>query len=194
MMYIIAGLYRKQRLAAPKGAETRPTASRLREALFNICQQTIDNAHFLDIFAGSGAMGFEALSRGAQSATFIDSSKEAIRCIRQNAEQLKVEKQCQILHGEAFTMLKKLERQGQIYDIIYADPPYGLLSSDAALYSEAIIHWIDAHSILAPGGILFVEEEVRHQPILDNLKTLQLKDSRRMGPAMLHQYLRGAND
>lgn len=188
-MFIIAGLYRRQRLKAPKGPQTRPTASRLREALFNICQHKIETARFLDIFAGSGAMGFEALSRGAQSAAFIDSHKESIHCIESNASHLKVQQQTLIFRGEAMAMLKLIEKRGLKFDIIYADPPYNTLApGETLLYSAQIIEWVDTHAILNPGGLLFVEEDARSEPQPGPLATLALKDSRRFGPAVLQQY------
>lgn len=187
-MYIIAGHFRRQKLLTPKGEQTRPTASRLREALFNICQGTIEEARFLDLFAGSGAIGFEALSRGAQSATFVEVNKEAISCIKKNAAHLKVEEQCQILHGQIFTLLKWLDKQGQQFDMIYADPPYKTEETEG--YSAQVIEFIDASNLLAPGGVLFVEEDVRHQPQLDKLVNLKLKDSRVMGHSVLQQYVK----
>lgn len=188
-MFIIAGLYRRQKLITPKSGQTRPTANRLRQALFNICQQDIEGVRFLDIFAGSGAMGLEALSRGAQFATFIDSDKEALHCIERNIAHLKVQNQTQILRGEAFAMLKRLEQQGQTFDIIYADPPYRTPAPRSSLfYSAEIVHWIDQHALLKPGGLLFIEEEFHSQPEIPHLETLKLKDSRRMGHAALQQY------
>ncbi len=188
-MFIIAGLYRRQHLHTPKGDQTRPTANRLREALFNICQQTIEGARFLDIFAGSGAMGLEALSRGAQSATFIEAHQEAIHCIQSNIEHLKVQKQCQVLKGEALAKLQLLEKQERSFDIIYADPPYRTPAPHTSLfYSAHLIQWIDAHALLAPGGVLFIEEDFHSQPHLDQLQTLKLINSRRMGHAALQQY------
>jgi 16S rRNA (guanine966-N2)-methyltransferase len=188
-MFIIAGLYRRQRLMSPKGDQTRPTSSRLREALFNICQQTIEGARFLDIFAGSGAMGLEALSRGAQSATFIEAHQEAIHCMERNIAHLKVQSQCRVLKGEAFAMLQLLERQGKSFDMIYADPPYRTLAPRSSLfYSAEIIQWIDSHALLVPGGFLFIEEEFSSQPYLDQLRTLTLINTRRMGHAALQQY------
>ncbi len=186
-MFIIAGLYRRQRLVSPKGMSTRPTASRLREAVFNICQQEIEGARFLDLFAGSGAMGFEALSRGAQSVTFVEANKETIQCIRENAAHLKVESQCRIFKGEVFATLEWLERQGESFDLIYADPPYHTLSSSFS-YSTQVIQWMDEHALLKTGGFLFMEEDFRYPPSLDGLRHLELKSSRRMGQALLQQY------
>lgn len=188
-MFIIAGIYRRQRLKTPKGNQTRPTANRLREALFNICQQTIEGARFLDVFAGSGAMGLEALSRGAQSAVFIDADKESIHCIEDNIEYLKVQNQSQVLRGEVFAMLQLLKRQEKTFDIIYADPPYRTSSPRSSLfYSTQIIQWIDTHALLVPGGQLFIEEDFFFQPQVEQLQTLKLIDSRRMGQAALQQY------
>jgi 16S rRNA (guanine966-N2)-methyltransferase len=190
-MHIIAGLYRQRHLTTPKTCLTRPTSNRLREALFNICQQTIEGARFLDIYAGSGAMGLEALSRGAQSATFIDSHKDAIHCIESNIATLQVQDKTQLLRGEAFAMLKWLEKQGQTFDIIYADPPYRTLGSHTSLFLSAqIIQWIDTHHLLASEGLLFVEEDFQSQPQMEHLEKLKLKDSRRMGHAALQQYLK----
>lgn len=194
-MHIIAGRYRGQRLVTPRGPQTRPTSNRLREALFNICQHTIEEACFLDVFAGSGAIGFEALSRGAQKVAFIDSHKESIHCLSTNAAHLKVEQQTQILRGEALTMLKMLERRGQLFDLIYVDPPYKTLAPGSELfYSAWILQWIDAHEILCPGGLLFIEEDARAAPKTDHLETLVLIDSRRFGQAALQQYQKSKDE
>lgn len=189
MMRIIAGQYRGHPLKAPKGPQTRPTASRLREALFNICQNRIDGARFLDLYAGSGAMGFEALSRGAHSAAFIDTHKESIQCIEANAASLQVQSQTQVFRGEAIATLARLEKQRDAFDIIYADPPYQTRDPRTSmLYSEQIIHWIDTHELLGPEGVLFIEEDFRFQPHMEHLTSLVLKDSRRFGQAALQQY------
>lgn len=190
-MYIIGGKYKHHRLAAPKGIQTRPTASRLREALFNICQNYIEDADFLDLFAGSGAMGLEALSRGARSATFVDASKEAVRCIKHNITTLKVEADCQVLCGQLIPSLKLFERQNKQYDLIYADPPYHTsmdLAGQACLYSEYVIQWVDNSHLLIPGGTLFIEEDARHPPKMLPLQTLILKDSRKFGRSLLQRY------
>lgn len=190
-MHIIAGLYRQKRLITPKGNQTRPTASRLRESLFNICQQYIEDSRFLDLFAGSGAMGLEALSRGAQSATFIDSHKEAIRCIQQNVDFLQVRKQTQVLYGDVFRLLKTLEQKNLVFDIIFADPPYRTSDSPGGpTYSEKLIKELDASSLLATNGMLFIEEASDIQWEISSLNQLELKSSRRIGDTILYQYQR----
>lgn len=190
-MFIIAGHYRRHPLITPKNHGTRPTANRLREAFFNICQPFIEGARFLDIFAGSGAMGLEALSRGAEFSVFIESHREALQCIEKNILSLQVEKQTKVLRGEAFSMLKGLEKQQQTFDIIYADPPYRTCVPHSSLfYSALLIEWVDAHALLRPEGLLFVEEDYRSLPQIHSLQTLTLLNSRRFGQAGLLQYQR----
>jgi 16S rRNA (guanine966-N2)-methyltransferase len=190
-MHIIAGLYRHKHLFTPKGEKTRPTASRLRESLFNICQGYIEGTRFLDLFSGSGAIGLEALSRGAHFAMFVDSSKEAIRCVQQNIAQLNVQAQSQVLYGNVFQILKVLEEKKQKFDIIFADPPYQTLFHPdySLLYSEKVIQCIDETGLLAPQGVLFIEEAFESEPQMNELKILKLKNSRRVGGAILQQYI-----
>lgn len=189
-MRIIAGLYRFRELKAPKSEATRPTANRMREAFFNICQGVIEEAVVLDLFAGSGAIGFEALSRGAKSVVFVDESKEAIRCIHDNAKLLGVEKQIQVFHGDVYTMLRHLDKQKRAFTLIYADPPYAKRGQEERSHSEQVIDAIDASMLLAGGGELFVEEAADKPPEVDHLKTLKLKSSRKLGRGLLQQYER----
>lgn len=187
-MRIIAGIYRNQLLQTPKGEQTRPTASRLRESLFNICQNYIDEASFLDAFAGSGAIGFEALSRGAKHVVFIEKNKEAIRCLQKNAETLGVMSQCQILHGDVFQFLQLFQKQKKQFDIIYADPPYNTKDLQSIIYSEKIIRLVDTGPLLTPKGSLFIEEAIEAQPTIQDLHTLYLKKARKMGTSILQEY------
>lgn len=185
MLSIIAGLYRGHRLLTPKGKQTRPTSNRLRESLFNICQHKIEGSHFLDLFAGSGAIGLEALSRGASSATLIDSHKDAITCIHANIAKLHLN--AEVLPGDIFLMLHLLEKKKKLFDIIYVDPPYNTpIPKSNTLYSSAVIQWIDSHQILAPNGLLFIEESLSFSP--PPVHTLQCLGSRRIGQSLLQQY------
>ena len=111
-MRVIAGTARRLPLVTPKGMETRPTTDRIKETLFNILQNDLPGCHFLDLFAGSGAIGIEALSRGAAKAVFVDNSKEALSCIRQNLEKTH-------------------------FDIIFMDPPYQLNAEKEVLTAIA---------------------------------------------------------
>lgn len=190
-MHIIAGLFRHRRLITPKGANTRPTASRLREAIFNICQNEIEGSRFLDLFAGSGAMGFEALSRGAKEAIFIENDREAIRCIQQNAELLNVKNRCQIIQGNVLSQLKKLKSN---FEIIFADPPYHTyIQGSSTTYSEKVIEIIDHSQLLVSNGILFIEEAFSTPP-KPSLTSLEFENSRRMGEAVLQIYRKAASN
>lgn len=179
-MQIVGGKFRGHKINAPKGSNTRPTSSRLREALFNIVQSYIDDATFLDLYAGSGAMGLEALSRGAHKATFVDNNREALACISANTKQLKVEPSSIILKGDVFQMLEMLTRKTQ-FDIIYADAPY------AEENAPKLLQFIDENTLLKDSGMLFIEDVLKAHKT-DGLKSLHLISVRNAGPAYLHQY------
>jgi 16S rRNA (guanine966-N2)-methyltransferase len=120
---IIGGRLRNHTLFSPKGQQTRPTSGLVRKAVFDICQADIEDARFLDLFAGSGAMGLEALSRGASHATFVDASRLACQCITKNLHHLFLEKEATVLCGNVLHMIDRLARQ-QPFTLIYIDPPY----------------------------------------------------------------------
>lgn len=174
---IIAGKFKGRPLKTPKGATTRPTQAMLREAVFNICQNKIEDAHFLDIYAGSGAMAFEALSRGASQATLIEKNRAAIECIRENIQNLEVKHQVELIALDAITGLKRLKNK---FDIIYIDPPY---ETPLAPLMEQLLK----AQILKEDALLFIEERnTKAKP--PGFPLLKLKDSRRFGEALLHQY------
>lgn len=188
-MQIIAGIFKNRKLQTPKGLQTRPTASRLRESLFNIVQSYIEDSRFLDLFAGSGAMGLEALSRGAKEATFIDHHKDSIQMINHNIKLLEVEAQARVIMGNVFQLLDRLNKKGDRFDIIFADPPYNTYIKSAfgdLSYGETIIKVIDENDLLVPDGDLFIEDghEAR---FINDLKTLKLVSLRKSGKAFLHQ-------
>lgn len=190
-MHIYSGSRKNMSLAAPKGQATRPTSGRMRETLFNICQTYIDGALFLDLFAGSGAMGLEALSRGAKLCTFVDNSKESVRCIQENVRRLNFEDCAEVLFGNVFQMVAKLAARGKRYDIIYADPPYEAslkAEGETQSYGSRILTLIDASTLLAPSGMLFIEDSSTCKPEADVLHTLILKSTRQTGRSALVQY------
>ena len=123
---IIAGKYRGRRLKSPPSLGTRPTSDRLRETLFNILAPRIAGARFLDLCAGSGAIGIEALSRGAAHATFVDKSRKMYALIEHNLEALKIDdREFEVVTSEAAKFLRRCEQKGsQPFDIIFFDPPY----------------------------------------------------------------------
>lgn len=148
-MRIIAGRFRGRTLRAPPGGSTRPTADRVREALFSMLASRIgpfEGLRVADLFAGSGALGLEALSRGAAFACFVESDARALEAIRANAAMLAALDNTQILAGSALALPKS-----DPFDLILADPPYASGSGTAAVRSVAESGW------LAPGGWMAVE-------------------------------------
>jgi 16S rRNA (guanine966-N2)-methyltransferase len=165
-MRVISGTYRGHRLRAPKGA-TRPTTDRTREAIFNLVQHRValPGARALDLFAGSGALGFEALSRGAAAATFVEQHRGALGVIRQNAAALGVSDRCTVLRADAFRFLEG--PAGEPFDLILTDPPYAL-DALPRLPDLALAH-------LAPDGLLVLEHDATHafdeHPALETSRT-----------------------
>lgn len=147
-MRIVGGMFKSRRLKFPKQKTTRPTSSKVREALFNIIMSRIPDSVFVDLFAGSGAVGLEALSRGAKFAIFIEKDVRACDIIKQNIKNLGIdESKILIICDDAISGLKKLEKKGYSFDIIFIDPPYykkmikpclDLLKSSELLNSGAI--------------------------------------------------------
>ena len=124
-MRVIAGSARRLPLVAPRGMTTRPTSDKVKETLFNILAPELYDAKFLDLFAGSGGIGIEALSRGAASCTFIEKEKNAVAAIKKNLETTHFTDKARVLAADVTTSLYNLHPEGG-YDIIFMDPPYGL--------------------------------------------------------------------
>lgn len=192
-MQIFSGIYKGRKLISPKGLATRPTSAKLREALFNICQGTIEGAAFLDLFAGTGAMGLEALSRGAKISFFVDHDKESIRCIKENVARIGVQKESSIIYGDVFTVLRTLAKRGHRFDIIYADPPYDLHADGKSLTLRLITDFEkligEGLCLLKKGGDLFLEDDAKalsKNPLKAEYLTLQ--GTRKMGRAALQHW------
>jgi len=148
-MRLVAGRFRGRPLQAPPGPQTRPTADRVREALFSMLASRIgsfEDLRVADLYAGSGALGLEALSRGAGHATFVESDPRAAAVIKANAAKLGVAEQVRILGGSALALPRS-----DPFDLILADPPYAPGSGSAAVNAVAQAEW------LAPGGWMSVE-------------------------------------
>lgn len=158
-MRITAGSFHRRKLILPKTVTFRPTAEKIRQAIFNILQQSIVQARFLDICAGSGAIGLEAVSRGAAHCTFLEKDFENLAALRKNIELFNVQHQATILAGDVKKSLK-LALQGAPFNFIYFDPPY----DDTSLV-EAVFAFFAAHpQILAADGVLFFETSPRIFP------------------------------
>lgn len=123
-MRIIAGIAKSRIIQSPKGLKIRPTSDRMKESIFNIIADKIINADILDLFAGTGNIGLEAISRGAASAVFIDNNKNAIQIIRDNIRLLGFQDKTEILKTDSISGLRKLGKSNRYFDIIFIDPPY----------------------------------------------------------------------
>jgi 16S rRNA (guanine966-N2)-methyltransferase len=174
---IIAGSRKGARIFAPRG-ETRPTGDRVREAAFNLVGP-VDEMAVLDLFAGSGAMGLEALSRGAASATFVESDRDACRTINRNLDKLELGG-AKVLCQDALTALRNDVRSSRRYDLVLVDPPYRRFSS----LQNALIQYLP--EVVEPGGLLIVETSAKDEP---ELPLTRLK-SRRYGSARLTLFER----
>lgn len=146
-MRVIAGSARSLKLKTIEGLDTRPTTDRIKETLFNMIQPLLCDSTFLDLFSGSGAIGIEALSRGAKSAAFVEQNKEAVDCIRYNLAFTSLEKNSTVIKQDVLSALKQLE-SGEPFDIIFMDPPYNknhekevlqYLSSSKLIHDESLI-------------------------------------------------------
>ena len=155
-MRIIAGSYRSRRLNAPSGLSTRPTSDRLRETLFNVLAPRIARAVFLDLYAGSGAVGLEALSRGAAHVSFVERAPAALRILRKNMADLGVESGFDVRAESVSAFLRSSAKPNlsrNAYEIVFLDPPY-----DAAEEYTATLSTLGSHSeILAPGAVVVAE-------------------------------------
>ena len=123
-MRVIAGSARRLLLKTVEGMETRPTTDRIKETLFNMLQNDLYGARFLDLFAGSGAIGIEALSRGAKEAVFVDKGDGQISCIRDNLKTTHLEERARVMSADVTEAIRKLDREGKAFDFIFMDPPY----------------------------------------------------------------------
>lgn len=125
-MRIIAGSARGRTFEAPQGRDTRPTLDRVRENVFNILQMKVRGAKVLDLFSGSGAMAFEAISRGAEAAVLVDCDRMANQTEKQNAQKLHMQEQCRILLCDWQTAVRQLAVNGEKFDVVFLDPPYAM--------------------------------------------------------------------
>ncbi len=160
-MRIIAGTFRSRALEAPQGLATRPTSDRLRETLFNVLAPRIEGASFLDLFAGSGAVGIEALSRGALQVTFVERTPAALKVLRANLERLKIARGFRIHSGSVASFLRKPQAgAATLFDVVFLDPPY-----DASeLYSATLGLLGGASSgLLAKGATVIAEHRRKEQ-------------------------------
>ena len=175
-MRIVGGSHGGRVLRAPHGAATRPTSEKVRQALFNILPD-VQGMQVLDMFAGSGALGIEALSRGAAHVTFIDQAKPALSAVRANLKELDLEARATVLAGDAVTLAAR-HVPASPWQLVFVDPPY---RSDLAVRAvETLAH-------LAPDAVIVIEHDRRNAPP-DELGSLVRTDQRRYGDTLVSFY------
>jgi 16S rRNA (guanine966-N2)-methyltransferase len=156
MMRIIAGIFRSRQLKGKPPAGIRPTSDKLRGTLFNVLGPRVQDATFLDGFAGMGGVGIEAISRGARLVCFVDQSPKAATIIRQNLESLEVTEGFRMIGADLGKTLDLFEREGMTFDIVFLDPPY----ERKELYAESLSAFSSRH-LLNEGGVLVMEHSKR---------------------------------
>jgi 16S rRNA (guanine966-N2)-methyltransferase len=178
-MRVISGSARGKKLVSLEGMNTRPTLDRVKEALFNIIQFDIADKTVLDLFAGSGAIGIEAISRGAKSVTFCDNSIDAIKAIKTNIENTKTSNKATVLNKDYMQALKYLAKNNIQFDIIYLDPPYKTEFANIAI--KEIINL----NLLSKDGIIIVETDDAKKEETIKKEKIEIFDKRKYGRAIL---------
>ncbi len=178
MLRVIAGAARGRRLRTLPGQHTRPTSDRVKEALFNILGRAVQGARVLDLYAGTGNLGIEALSRGARSAVFVDAHRGCQRLIAANLAALGWAGRARVMGMDARDAIRLLGREGRRFHIVFVDPPYerGLVQPTLAALA--------AEGLLTPGGIVVVEHSPREEPE-PVPPGLEVRDRRRYGATAL---------
>ena len=181
-MKIIAGTLTGRKVLVTTGKRVRPTGAKVKEALFSIIADDVDDAAVLDVFSGSGSVGIEALSRGAASCTFVERDKNVIDVLARNLSQFSLEDRGKILPLEAKRAMKLLGKQGERFDIIFLDPPYSYF-----VKTRRIIESLSPGGVLASDGLLIWEHAVDTMPP-EEVGLLQKEREKKYGDTALSFY------
>ncbi len=177
-MRIISGTSKGRKLATPRTHFLRPTSDRVKESLFNILRDDIEGKAVLDLFAGTGNLGIEALSRGAQKAIFVENGRQALRLIQKNLKQAGLEDKSEIIPKDATDAIGMLNQRGESFDVILMDPPY------ERGWIQKTLMKLNSHPIVHQNTILVIER-VRWEPLPDPLEGWNLIRHRRIGDTVL---------
>ena len=178
-MRVIAGKYRSRRLKGPGKLRLRPTSDPLRETLFNVLGPSVADSLFVDLYAGTGAIGIEAISRGAREVVFVESHAPEARLVRANIESLGIHTGAELIEADAVTGLDKLAKRRLVADFIFLDPPY----EDAEEHLR-VLEFLDESHLLAPRGLVIVEHR-RHMELPDRFDRIELTRLLEQGDAAL---------
>ena len=184
-MRVLAGSLKGQRLVTPKGRTTRPTADQVRIACLDTLMPYLEGGPFLDLFAGAGGVGIEALSRGAPSAVFVERDRPAAIALDENVTRLGLLERARVLRQDVTRALALLDREGRTFAVVFLDPPYD--SSDGA----AALTRVAQSDCLLPGAVV-VAQHATKAPLPDELGCLERWKDRRFGETTLTFFRRGA--
>ncbi len=187
-MRVIAGLAKGRKLKAPKSRAIRPTSDRIKEAIFSAVGERTLGAKVLDLYAGTGALGIEALSRGALFATFVDERREAISLVRENLSWVGLRSKGRIIRGKVESVTDRLTREGELFDLIFLDPPYRISVTDIGNICQKV-----SSELLAVDGLMILEHSSRMEPpVVSGAKVSSFK---RYGDTAVTIYRKeGANE
>lgn len=158
-MRVIAGKFRSRPLRSLRGLDVRPTSDRLRETLFSVLALLVEDSVWLDLYAGTGAVGIEALSRGARTVYFVESKRQAAAVIRQNLRSLQIEEGYEVLEREAEPALRRLDSQAVSCDVCFLDPPYRMQQA----YAD-VLGFLSQSRLLKPSSIVVAEHDRHFDP------------------------------
>jgi 16S rRNA (guanine(966)-N(2))-methyltransferase RsmD len=178
---VIAGSAKKRLLRVPAGWTGRPTADRIKESLFNILGNLVLDCKFLDLFAGTGNIGIEALSRGALRAVFVEKDYRAAGTVMLNLKLTGFEGNSKVIRGDVFKALRQLSEKGEVFDVVFLDPPY------SRGFEVPVIRKILEQKILSPGGLIIAESSKREEMPAAILKAA-LTRQERYGDTMISFY------
>lgn len=181
-MRVIAGKYRSRLLKGPGKLRLRPTSDRLRETLFNVLGPSVEDSLFVDLYAGTGAIGIEAISRGAREAVFIESHAATARLLQQNLATLGIREAAELIVADAIRGLEKMAAQRRMADFFFLDPPYA--KADEHLRA---LEFLDASHLVAPRGIVIVEHSCKAE-LPERFARLECKRLLEQGDAALSFY------
>lgn len=184
-MRVIGGIARGRRIQAPRGRQTRPTSDYLREVLFDLLSQQVSGRTFLDLYAGTGAVGIEALSRGAAWAVFVEHDRSALATLRRNLEASGFLDRSEVVPMEVFRYLRRAASGSRRFDLIFLDPPYQRADATVTL------SLIASTGLLAPSGIAVLERSMKSNPVPTPEGLARVREVRH-GDSVLQLYRRGA--
>ena len=184
-MRISGGIHRGRVLEAPPGRDVRPASDMIRQALFNILGERIRDAAVLDLFAGTGSLGIESLSRGASRAVFVERDREVADCLRRNVALIDMADRARVLSFDLLARADRLRSAGGPFDVVFVAPPYPMMVAVGPLFGVgALVESLVGDSIVTPGGVVILQHD-RNTPLAEEWPHARIADRRTYGKTML---------